>query len=94
MASGAVTLGSGQQVAKRALPAGAQGGDLHGYAQLVLVAAGQVEQRVGVGHAQRVRAGAGLEDRIAGLDVPLGDDPHVEAGPVVADQQRGQFGLA
>ena len=88
------TLGSGQQVAERALPAGAEGGDLQGGAQLVLVPAGQVEQRVGVGHRQRVRAGPRLDDRIAGLDVSLGDDPHVKAGTVVADQQRGQFRLA
>src|SRR5262249_4333428 len=90
---GAVTPG-GQQVAERALPARAQGGDLHGSAQLVLVPAGQVEQRIGVGHAQRVRAGPGLDDLIAGLDLPLGYDPHVEPGPVMADQRGWPSGLA
>jgi hypothetical protein len=47
----AVMFGRGQQVAERALPARAEGGDLQGDAQLARVVAGKVEQRVGVGHA-------------------------------------------
>ena len=87
-------LGGGEQFAEGSLPAGAQGGDLQGAAQRARVVAGQVEQRVGVGHAQRAGTGPGLDDLVAGLDVPLADHAHVEAGPVVADQQRGQVGLA
>jgi DNA-binding CsgD family transcriptional regulator len=89
-----VVAGRGQQVAERALPARAEGGDLQGEAQLAPVGVGEVEQGVGVGHRQGTRTGPGLDDRLAGLDVPFGDDAHVEAGTMVADQQRGQLGLA
>ena len=58
------------------------------------VVAGQVEQRVSGGHAERAGTGPGLDDLVAGLDVTLGEHAHVEAGPVVADQQRGQVRLA
>ena len=63
-------------------------------AQLARVGAGQVQQRVGVGHRQRFWPGGDLDDRVAGLDASLGEDPQVEAGPVVGDQQRGQLRLA
>ena len=81
------------ELPERLLPAGAERRDPQRGAELGRVPSGQVEQRVGVGHGQRVRTGAGLDDRVPGLDVPLGDHPHVEARPVVADQERGQFGL-
>ena len=58
-----------------------------------IVAAGQVEQRVGVGDAEPPRPRTGLDDRVAGPDVALGDHAHVEAGAVVADQQRRHVGL-
>ena len=51
------SFGRGQQVAERALPAWAEGRDLQGDPQLRAVAAGEVEQRVGVGHRQRARPG-------------------------------------
>jgi len=81
----------GEQVAERLLPAGAQRRDPHRGAQLGAVAAGQVEQRVGVGHAQRARPGPGLDDPVAGPDAPLAQDAHVEAGTVVGHQQRRQL---
>ena len=87
-------IGGGEEVAEGSLPAGAQGGDLQGAAQRAWVVAGQVEQRVGGGHAERARTGARLDDLVTGLDVPLAEHAHVEAGPVVADQQRGQVRLA
>ena len=76
------------------LPARAQGGDLGGGAEPGGVAAGEVEQGVGVGDAQGARAGPGLDDGVPGLDGAFADDAHVEAGPVVADQQRGHLGHA
>jgi hypothetical protein len=79
---------------ERALPARAEGRDLQRGAQLALVAAGEVEQRVGVGDRQGTGTAPGLDDRVAGLDVSFGDDAHVEAGTVMAHQQLGQFRLA
>ncbi len=81
---------AGQRVAERAPPAGAQGRGVHGRAHQRRVMAGQVEQGVGDGHGQPRRAGPGADDRVAGPDAALADHPHVEARPVVADQQRRQ----
>jgi hypothetical protein len=41
-----------------------------------------------------VRAGPGLDDLVADLDVALGEEPHVEPGTAVGDRQRGQLRLA
>ena len=82
------------QVPERLLPAGAQGGNPDGQAQLIRVLFRQVEQRVGVGHGQRVRARPGPDDLVAGLDAPFPDDPHVEAGAMVTDEQRRKPGFA
>ena len=73
----------GEHVAERALPARAERADPQRGAQLAGVGAGQVQQRVGVGHRQRFWPGGDLDDRVAGLDASLGDDPQVEAGPVM-----------
>jgi hypothetical protein len=72
----------------------AQRGDIHRDAQPGGVAAGQVEQRVGIGHAQRARAGPGPDDPVAGPNAPFAQDAQVETGTVVRHQQRGQLGLA
>ena len=84
----------GQQFAERALPARAQRGDVQGQAELGDVVAGQVEQRVGIGDAELSRPGPGLDDLIPRLDAAFGDHAQVEAGPVVADQERGHGGLS
>ena len=87
-------VGTGEQVAERLLPARAQRRDPRGHAQPGEVPAGQVEQRVGLGHAQRAGTGPGLDDPVAGPDAPLAQDPHVKAGTVVGHQQRGQLRFA
>ena len=56
----------GDQVPERFLPAGAQRGDPGRHAQLRGVAARQVEQRVGLGHAERARDRPGLDDPVSG----------------------------
>src|ERR1700677_2339182 len=91
---GGRSVGRGQQIAERALPARAEGGYVQGDAQLRLVAVREIEQRVRVGHGQRTGTGPGLDDRVACLDASFGDNAHVEAGPVMAHQQYGQFRLA
>ena len=90
----AAVAGRGEQVPEGLLPAGAQRRDADRPAQHFLVFARQVEQRVRVGHRQRVRAGPGFDDLVAGLDLAFVDDPHVEAGAMVTDQQRREPGLA
>ena len=61
--------------------------------QLLQLVPGQVEQRVDVGHAQRVRAASGADDLVAGGDVALGQDAQVEPRTVVGDQQRRELRL-
>src|SRR5262249_44760190 len=58
------------------------------------VAARQIEQCVRVGDSKRMRAALRLNYLVAGFDQPLPDNPHVKAGPVMADQQRGHLGFA
>jgi hypothetical protein len=53
--------------------------------------AGQVEQRVDLGHGHGLRAGVHLRDLIAGLHGALAQHPQVEPGPVAGDQQRGNL---
>ena len=85
-------LGGREQVVERLPPTRAQRRDVHRGAQRVEIASGQVEQRVDVGHAERVRADAGPDDLVAGLHVPLADHAQIEAGPVVRDEQRRHSG--
>ena len=63
-------------------------------AQPLDVAVGQVEQRVDVGDAERVRADPGPDDLVAGPYLPFGDHAQVEAGTVVGDEQRRHARLA
>ena len=91
---GSLAFRGGEQVTEGIAPAGAERRDAQGDPQPGAVVAREVQERVRLGHRQHARAGPGLDDLIAGLDVALGDDAHVEAGPVVADQQGGQFRLA
>ena len=74
------------------LPARAQGGDVQGGPQPLPVVPGQVEQRVDLGHAQRVRARAGPDDLVAGADVTFGQDAQVEPGRWWATSSDGSCG--
>lgn len=76
------------------LPSGAEGGDVQCCAQFRGVAAGEVEQRVGVGDAEFSGALARQGDLVAGLDSSLGEDTQVEAGAMVGYQQGGHGGFA
>src|SRR5205823_2989025 len=77
---GAWTVGTCEQLTERALPTGAQSRDVQGETQLLGVSVGEIEKCVGVGHAQLAGPGPGPHDPVAGLDVSLADDPHVETG--------------
>src|SRR6185312_1571313 len=68
--------------------------DVHRRAQPLDVAVGQVEQRVHVGDAERVRADPGPHDLVAGPYLPFDDHAQVEAGTVVGDEQRRHARLA
>ena len=87
-------VGSIEQIAERLLPTGAERWNIDHRLQLVGVAIGQVEQRIDVGDAECVRADPGTDDFVAGLDSAFGDDPEVEAGPVMCDEQRRQLRFA
>jgi len=76
------------------VPAGAEGRVADCGLQLYLLGPGQVQQRVGVRDRQGAWPGAGFDDRVPGMDAAFGDDPHVEAGPVVGDQQGGHLRLS
>ena len=51
--------------------------------------AGEVEERVGLGDRQLLRAGCDLEDLVSRLDVAFLEHAEVEAGAVVRDEQSG-----
>jgi hypothetical protein len=53
----------------------------------------KVEQCVDVGHRDLFRAGADLDDVLAGLHRTLGDNPATEAGSAVGNQQGGHSRL-
>ena len=55
---------------------------------------GQVQQRIDLGDAHLLGTGRDLDDLLAGLHLTLGDDPQIEAGPVVCDQERRHPRLA
>ena len=82
------------QVAERALPAGAQ--RAHGQQPVHRrhVRAGQVELGVGDGDADPLCRRADPDDVVARPHGPLPQDPEVEAGPAVGHEQRGHPRLA
>jgi hypothetical protein len=77
------------QVAERALPAGAQRAHAQQPTHRRDVGTGQVELCVGDGHADVLRRRADLDDVVARPHAPFPQNPEVEAGPVVGHQQRG-----
>ena len=87
-------LGAVEQLAERLLPARAERGDVDRGAEPLDVAAGQVEQRVDVGDAERVPADPGAHDLVAGPDLPFDDHTQVEARAVVGDEQGRHSRLA
>ena len=82
-----------EQVAERALPAGAQGRDPQRPFQVPARLVRQVQQAVDLRDRHRLGAPLGPLDRVARLDLALLDDPEVEAGAMVRDQQRRHLRL-
>ena len=91
---GAAVAARVDQVAERALPAGAQRAHGQQPAHRRHVRAGQVELGVGDGDADPLGRRADLDDVVARPHAALPQDPEVEAGPVVGHEQRGHPRLA
>jgi hypothetical protein len=60
--------------------------------QLGEIPSGEIQEGIGVGHAE-VGASRGPDDLVAGLDLSLTDDAHVETGTAVADEKGWQLRL-
>lgn len=90
---GWTALCGAEQLPQRGAPARAQRRNPDGASESAEIAVGQVQQRVGGCDADPSRSAGGSEDLVAGLDEAFGDDPHVEAGPVVGHQHRRQLWL-
>ncbi len=81
-------LGLVEHRLERAAPARAQRRDAQRPDELVAAVAGQVEQRVDLGHRHPLGLSGHLHDLVAGPHLALGQHPEVEAGPVASHQQR------
>ena len=80
-----------QQRSKRALPAGAEGGNPERSEQPLAGVPGEVEQRVDVSDGHLLGSRGELDDLVSRLYLALFEHPEVEAGTVVGDEQRGNL---
>ena len=78
-----------EQGAERGLPPRAERRHSECLQQLLARVSGKVEQRVGLGDGQLLRARRELDDLVSRLHLTFLEDSEVEAGATVRDEERG-----